>query len=88
MSRPVFELESPCPIPATITITPPAHPEWLVAAQRCEKILHYRNAKIVERYKKYTHNLPPLQAGDTIAIQSPLNHRWNTTGKIITALSD
>ena len=39
-------------------------------------------------YNKYTHNLLPLQSGDTIAIQSPLNHRWNTMGKIITALPD
>ena len=44
--------------------------------------------KIVERYNKYTHNLLLLQAGDTVAIQSSLNHRWNTTGKIITAQPD
>ena len=49
-------------------------------------ILHYRNAKIVERYHKYTHKLPPLRAGDTVAIQSPLNHRWNTTEEINTTL--
>ena len=49
-----------------------SHPEWVAAAQRCEEILHYRNAKIVEKYNKYTHNHPPLQAGDTVAIQNPL----------------
>ena len=32
--------------------------------QHHEEILHLHNAKIVERYNKYTHNLPPLQAGD------------------------
>ena len=52
------------------------------------EILHHRNAKIVERYNKYTYKLPSLQAGDTVAIQIPLNHRWNTTWKIITALPD
>ena len=67
------------------------HPEWVSAAQRREEMLHHRNAKIVERYNKYTqytHNLPPLQDGDTVAIQSPINHRWNTTGKIISSLPD
>ena len=58
------------------------------AAQRREELLHHRNAKIVERYNKYTHNLPPIQAGDTVAILSPINHRWNTTGKIISSLPD
>ena len=52
------------------------------------EILHHCNAKIVERYNKYTHNLPSLQVGDTIAIQSPLNQRWNTMVKIITPLPD
>ena len=42
---------------------------------------HYRNAKIVERYNRYTHNLCQFRAGDTIVIQNPLNHRWNTVGK-------
>ena len=37
--------------------------------------------KIVERYNKYIHNILLLQAGDTVAIQSPLNHRWNIAGK-------
>ena len=37
---------------------------------------------------KYTHNLSPLQAGDIIAIQSLLIHRWNITGKTITVLPD
>ena len=60
------------------------HPEWVVVAQCREEILHHQNLKTVERYDKYTHKLPLLQAGDTIAIQSPLNHRWNTTEKIIT----
>ena len=41
------------------------------------------NSKIVE---KRTHNLSPLQTSDTVAIQSPLNHQWNTTGKVIAAL--
>ena len=64
------------------------HPKWVAAAQRREEMLHHRNAKIVERYNKYTHNLLPLQAGDTVTIQSPTNHRWNTTGKIISILPD
>ena len=63
------------------------HPKWVAAAQD-EEMLHHRNAKIVERYNKYTHNLLPLQAGDTVTIQSPTNHRWNTTGKIISILPD
>ena len=64
------------------------HLKWVEVAQICEEILHHHNAKIVERYNKYTHNLLPLQADHTKAIQSPLNHRWNTMGKIITALPD
>ena len=59
-------------IPSLSIIYKP-HPEWVVAAQCWEEILLHHNAKIVERYNKYTHNFPPLQAGDTIAIQSPLN---------------
>ena len=43
---------------------------------------------MVERCNKYIHNLPPLQAGDTVAIQSPLNHWCNTPGKIITVPPD
>ena len=64
------------------------HPEWVVVVQHHEEILHNRNAKIVERYNKYTHNLSPLKAGDIIAIESPLNHRWNTSGKIISPQPD
>ena len=64
------------------------HPEWIAAAQRREEILHKRNAKLVERYNRHTHNLCPLQAGDTVTIQNPLNRRWNTTGKIISALPE
>ena len=64
------------------------HSKWVAMAQHHKEILHHCNVKIVERYNKYTHNLPPLQAGDTIAIQSPLNHRWNTMVKIITPLPD
>ena len=56
--------------------------------QRPKEILHQHNAKIVERYNKYTHNLLLLEAGDTVDIQSPLNQRWNMTGKIITLLPD
>ena len=64
------------------------HSKWVAAAQCWEEILFHHNAKIVERYNKYTHNLPLLQADDTVAIQSPLDHRWNMTGKIISALPD
>ena len=74
-------------IPAQPILYKP-HPKWVVAAQRCKEILHHRNAKIIQSYNKYTHNLSPLQAGDTVANQSLLNHRENTTGKIITALLD
>ena len=56
------------------------HPEWIAAAQH--------NAKLVERYNRHTHNLCPLQAGDTVTIQNPLNRWWNTTGKIISALPE
>ena len=89
------------PIPGTTTTPPPAldsipsqpflykpHPEWIAAAQRREEILHKRNAKLIERYNRHTHNLCPLQAGDTVTIQNPLNRRWNTTGKIISALPE
>ena len=41
------------------------HPEWIAAAQRRKEILHKRNAKLVERYNRHTHNLCPLQAGGT-----------------------
>ena len=41
------------------------HPEWVVVAQCCKKILHHHSAKIVEMYNKYSHSLTPLQAGDT-----------------------
>ena len=64
------------------------HPEWIAAAQRREEILHKRNAKLVEKYNRHTQNLCPLQAGDTVTIQNPLNHQWNTTGKIISALPE
>ena len=56
--------------------------------QHREEILHKRNAKLVERYNRHTHNLCPLQAGDTVTIQNPLNRWWNTTGKIISALPE
>ena len=43
------------------------------------------NSSTTETANRY--NRPhPLQTGDTVAIQSPLNHQWNTTGKVITAL--
>ena len=64
------------------------HPEWIAAAQRREVILRKRNAKLIERYNRHTHNLCPLQAGDTVTIQNPLNRWWNTTGKIISALPE
>ena len=64
------------------------HPEWIAAAQRRLEILHKCNAKMVETYNRQTHNLCPLQAGDTVTIQSPLNRRWNTTGKIISVLPE
>ena len=64
------------------------HPEWIAAVQRLEEILHKRNAKLVEKYNRHTYNLCPLQAGDTVTIQNPLNHRWNTTGKIISVLPE
>ena len=64
------------------------HPEWVAVAQCRKEILRHRNAKKVERYNKYTHNLPLLQGGDKVGIQSQLNHRWNTMGKIITILPD
>ena len=64
------------------------YPEWIAAAQRRELILQKRNAKLVERYNRHTHNLCPLQAGDNVTIQNPLNRRWNTTGKIISALPE
>ena len=74
-------------IPAQPILYKP-HPEWVVVAQCREEILHHPNAKIVERYNKYTNNLPLLQTGDTVTIQSLINHRWNITRKIITALPD
>ena len=64
------------------------HSEWVVVAQCCKELLHHCNAKIIEKYNRYTLNFFPLQAGDTVAIQNPLNHQWNTTGKIITVLPD
>ena len=64
------------------------HPEWVSAAHRYEEMLHHPNAKIVDGYNKYTHNLPPLQDGDTVAIQSLINHSWNTIGRIISSLPD
>ena len=53
--------------------------EWIAAAQFCKEIFYLCNAKMVERYNKYTHHL--CRAGDTIAIQSSLNRWWNITGK-------
>ena len=64
------------------------HPEWVAAVQRCKKLLYHHNAKIVERYNRYTHNLSPLRADDRVTMQNPLNHWWNTKGKIITVLPD
>ena len=64
------------------------HPEWIAAVRRREEILHKRNAKLIKRYNRHTHNLCPLQTGDTVTIQNPLNHRWNTTGKIISVLPE
>ena len=34
------------------------HSKWIAAMQHCEEILQYHNTKRVERYNKYTHNLP------------------------------
>ena len=48
-------------------------PKWVAVAQHHKEILHHCNVNIVERYNRYTHNLSPLQAGDTVAIQSPHN---------------
>ena len=64
------------------------HLEWVVVVQHHKEILHHCKAKIVERYNRYTNNLSPLQAGDTVAIQSPLNHQWCTMGKINTVQPD
>ena len=47
------------------------HPEWIAAAKRHEEILRKRNAKMVETYNRYTHNLCPLQAGDTVDHSKP-----------------
>ena len=73
------------PIPSQPTLYKP-HPKWVAAAQRCDELPHHWNSKIVERYNRHTHNLSLLQTGDTVAIQSPLNHQWNTREKVITAL--
>ena len=74
-------------IPALPILYKP-HPGWVVAAQPREEILHLCNTKIIGRYNKCMHNLPLLQACDTVVIQSPLSHRWNSTGNIITALPE
>ena len=78
---------NPCPDPRQIrdTLYKP-HPEWVAAAQYHDQLLHHQYSKIVERYSRHTHNLSSLQTGDTVAIQSPLKHQWNTTGKVNTAL--
>ena len=53
-------------------------PEWVVVAQHRGEILHYRNAKIVERYNEYTHNLPPVTSwwhrSDPKPTQSQMEH--------------
>ena len=72
-------------IPSQPTLFKP-HLEWVAAAQRRDELLHHRNSKIVERYNRHTHNLSPLQTGNTVAIQSPLNHHWNTMEKVIATL--
>ena len=65
-----------------------ATPQMDIGSIKLYEILHHGNVKMVEMYNRYTHNLCPFQAGDTLAIQSPLNHQWNTTRKIITVLPD
>ena len=62
------------------------HPRWVAATQCRNELFHHRNTKIIERYNRCTHNLSPLQTGNTVTIQSTLNYQWNTTGKVITAL--
>ena len=49
------------------------HTTWVAAAQRREEILHPRNAKMLERYNRYTHKIRPLPAGYTVDIQSSLS---------------
>ena len=73
-------------IPSQSIIYKP-HLKWVVAAQCYKEILHHHNVKIIAKYNKYTHILS-LQAGDSGAIQRPLNHWWNTMGKIITVLQN
>ena len=64
------------------------HSECTVVKLCREEIFHPCNAKILERCCRYTDNLSTLWADDTVAIQSPLIYRWNTTRKIITVLLD
>ena len=52
------------------------YPGGVVAAQRHEEILHHCNARIVERYNKYTHNLL-LQKNHHSPTWSPIpNQGW------------
>ena len=43
---------------------------------------------MIKRYNRYTHDLCPLQAGDTVIIQNPFYHQWNSTSRIIIVLPD
>ena len=56
------------------------------AEKLIKEILHRHNAKMVEGYNKYTHNLSPLQPGDTVAIQIPTITVGTLREKIITVL--
>ena len=43
---------------------------------------------MIEWYNQHTRNLPPLTIGDSVTIQSHVNRRWDTTGKIVECLPD
>ena len=67
--------------------TPPPAPGFFATIPlQTTSCFSSKTAKLVERYNR--HAQPRLQAGDTVTIQNPLNRRWNTTGKIISALPE
>ena len=62
-----------------------------IHALKCIRTYIHAHTYIITFISIYTYILYilcPLQAGDTVTIQNPLNHRWNTTGKIISILPE
>ena len=63
------------------------HRDWVIDAEERERAYAKRNALMVQRYNKHARELPSLQVGTDVIIQSQgFKKAWDRTGRIVAAL--